>query len=366
MLIIAISALAIAPPPPTYPNLTDLFHQLDPRLPRGDYRIPSLVTSLNGTLLAFIAGRFHRTDITPNNIYLRRSLDAGKTWLPAQTVLTDPHNGTEYSGAPVVDPATGTIHYIFTANVFGHACSGCAQHIMSTTDDGATWSVPKPLTLASGPANSTWGTSLASGIALTRGAYAGRLMVALRHDCGCGTLRASFVVYSDDHGKSWTGGAEMLLLPKYGGGWTEAQVAELKNGSVLMTSRNFYGRSSGQGPRLFARSDDGGATWAANWSAGSDLPGPYCEASILGAPSQGKLYVVGPSGPGRGNLSVHISSDGGLTWPVSHVLYPKGAAYSDASWTTAGGEGDKEAPALAFFFERDNYNTAAFGKLPGV
>ena len=107
MLITAISALAIAPPPPTYPNLTDLFHQLDPRLPRGDYRIPSLVTSLNGTLLAFIAGRFHRTDITPNNIYLRRSMDAGKTWLPAQTVLTDPHNGTEYSGAPVVDPATG-------------------------------------------------------------------------------------------------------------------------------------------------------------------------------------------------------------------------------------------------------------------
>ena len=119
-------------------------------------------------------------------------------------------------------------------------------------------------------------------------------------------------------------------------------------------------------PSQILTTTDGGATWAANWSAGSDLPGPYCEASILGAPSQGKLYVVGPSGPGRGNLSVHISSDGGLTWPVSHVLYPKGAAYSDASWTTAGGEGDKEAPALAFFFERDNYNTAAFGKLPGV
>ena len=111
-------------------------------------------------------------------------------------------------------------------------------------------------------ANSTWGTSLASGIALTRGAYAGRLMVALRHDCSCGTLRASFVVYSDDHGKSWTGGAEMLLLPKYGGGWTEAQVAELKNGSVLMTSRNFYGRS-GAGPAALCalgrrRSDLGG------------------------------------------------------------------------------------------------------------
>ena len=49
----------------------------------------------------------------------------------------------------------------------------------------------------------------------------------------------------------------MQLLPQYGGGWTEDQVAELGNGSVLLTSRNFYGASSGQGARLFARSDDG-------------------------------------------------------------------------------------------------------------
>ena len=36
------------------PPLTDLFHQLDPRLPRGYYRGPSLVTTTNGTLLAIV------------------------------------------------------------------------------------------------------------------------------------------------------------------------------------------------------------------------------------------------------------------------------------------------------------------------
>ena len=60
-----------------------------------------------------------------------------------------------------------------------------------------------------------------------------------------------------------------------------AAAAATQNGSVLLTSRNFFGRSSGQGPRLFARSDDGGASWAANWSAGADLPDPYCEAALL-------------------------------------------------------------------------------------
>ena len=384
-----VGATASLEPSTSLPNLTDLFHQLDARLPHGDYRIPSLVTTRSGTLLALIAGRFHRTDITPNIIYMRRSVDSGATWSVAVPILSDPANHTMYSGAPVVDPTTGKIHFIFSASHFRH-CDGCPLHITTSGDDGMTWSTPAPLTVH-GPANATWGGPLASGIALTTGPHAGRLLVALRHDCGCGTLRTSFAVYSDDHGASWTGGAEMVLLPQYGGGWTECQVAELRasagldpstsemfatalpclspclltrevdgrtplcadNGSVLLASRNFYGRSSGQGPRLFARSDDGGATWAANWSAGSDLPGPYCEASVTSDVASGDVYLLNPSSHRRENFSVHVSGDGGHTWPRSDILYPGAAAYSDVTWTREG--------ALGFVFERDDYNTVAFG-----
>ena len=178
--------------------------------------------------------------------------------------------------------------------------------------------------------------------------------MAQRSDCGCGRLRTSFVVYSDDHGATWAGGDEMVLLPQYGGGWTECQVAELQNGSVLMTSRNFYARSSGQGPRMFARSDDGGATWAANWSAGSDLPDPYCEASMVA--ERGLLLFGNPSSHERANFSVHVSRDGGRSWPQSVVVYPGGSAYSDMTLTRDG--------QLAVLFERDNYNSVAFGLIP--
>ena len=34
---------------------------------------------------------------------------------------------------------TGKIHLVFSANVFGKRCSGCAQHITSSADDGLTW-----------------------------------------------------------------------------------------------------------------------------------------------------------------------------------------------------------------------------------
>jgi hypothetical protein len=70
----------------------------------------------------------------------------------------------------------------------------------------------------------------------------GRLALARRFDCpavmgdhGKEGYFHSFVLYSDDHGGSWTVGQ---LAPQ---GWTECQVAELKNGSLLMTSR-MYGK----------------------------------------------------------------------------------------------------------------------------
>ena len=85
---LALNCVAIC----TWPYVQDLFHELDSRLPRGDYRIPSLVATTNGTLLAFVNGRFHRTDQTPDILYMRRSLDDGNTWEPAQAVLADPTN----------------------------------------------------------------------------------------------------------------------------------------------------------------------------------------------------------------------------------------------------------------------------------
>jgi sialidase-1 len=352
------------------------------------------VTTGKDTLLAFVLGAIHRHDGSPTIIFLRRSVDNGTTWSTATPVLLDPSNKTHYTGAAVVDPATNAVHYLYQEDVYqsdpaggggaadapfhinhrpagappppppppsARPCGGCVQRITSSYDDGLSWTTPNVAVVdPSQPPNATWGKALASGIALTRGPHAGRLLVAVRHDCGCGAIKGegSLVIYSDDHGATWAGGAPMILLPQFGGGWTECQVAELRNGSVLLSSRNSFGRSSGQGPRLFARSDDGGASWAANWSAGSDLPDPYCEASVVASPDRSTLFFANPSDPKeRGNFSIHRSTDGGRSWPASRVLYPGGAAYSDVSLARGGA-------ALGFLFERDNYRFVAFGTTP--
>lgn len=149
------------------------------------------------------------------------------------------------------------------------------------------------------------------------------------------------------------------------GCWTECEVAELKNGSVLMSSRNFCGTSSGYGPRLFARSDDGAQTWAKNWSAGHGtdifLPDPYVEGSVLGDPSNGIVYFGNPSNSHkqRANMSIHASQDGGLSWPDSAVVYPGSTGYSDIAFA-------HNKSYIAALFESDAYNHILFKttKLP--
>ena len=108
------------------------------------------------------------------------------------------------------------------------------------------------------------GGGLNHGIEIQHGPHAGRLALARRFDCpgamgdhGMPVYFRSVVLFSDDQGTSWTVGQ---LLPQ---GWTECQVAEMSNGSLLMTSR-MYGPPYLSSPpkrtdrrRGFARSDDG-------------------------------------------------------------------------------------------------------------
>lgn len=161
---------------------------------------------------------------------------------------------------------------------------------------------------------------------------------------------------SDDGGDTWRAGA---LLPL---GWTECDVAELTNGSVLLTSRASRAMQrkglrteSGFGaPRLFARSDDGGESWAALWED-PNLPDPTCMASLASDPSRGRtVFFANPSHPHwRVNFSLHGSVDGGSGWASLAALYDGGAAYSDLAVMDDGG--------IAFAFEKDGYQSIAFG-----
>src|SRR5438105_3944969 len=81
------------------------------------YRIPSLLVTAKGTLLAFCEGRkTGRGDAGDIDLLLRRSRDGGKTWEKTQVVWDDGDN-TCGNPCPVLGARTGTIWLLLTHNL---------------------------------------------------------------------------------------------------------------------------------------------------------------------------------------------------------------------------------------------------------
>ena len=81
------------------------------------YRIPAIVTTTKGTLLAFCEGRKNNAaDAGDIDMLLKRSTDGGRTW-SAQQVIWDDSTNTCGNCCPVVDEITGDICLLMTHNL---------------------------------------------------------------------------------------------------------------------------------------------------------------------------------------------------------------------------------------------------------
>ena len=80
------------------------------------YRIPAIVVTEKGTIIAFCEGRKDTGgDSGDIDILFKRSFDKGKTWSRQQTIWDDGGN-TCGNPCPIVDRKTGSIHLLMTWN----------------------------------------------------------------------------------------------------------------------------------------------------------------------------------------------------------------------------------------------------------
>jgi len=296
------------------------------------YRIPSLIVSTKGTLLAFCEAR-RGDDGDPTDLVLKRSFYSGKpsrtrmlngyprtfgygvTWQKMQVVLAGKGKAI-MQPCPVVDRTSGDILICCQeirgglANLLKNEWHGRCL-ILRSKDDGKTWGAPEEITKAVG--------HFAAGPGIGIQLRGGRLVIPGYSKQG------SRVIFSDDHGKSWRVGA-----PIKNKGCNESQVVELKDGSLLMNMRQ------GGRCRYLAFSKDQGQTWFKE-NNDESLPDPGCQASILRVPIGKKggaslLLFANPPHPrpfeARTNLTVRLSKDEGRSWKVSREVHPGPGAYS--------------------------------------
>ncbi len=286
------------------------------------YRIPSVIVTPKGTVLAFCEGRkAGRGDAGNIDLVLKRSRDGGKTWGPLEVVWDDGAN-TCGNPCPVIDTKTGIIHLLLTHNlgtdseskiVTGQSERSRTVWISTSDDDGETWTKPREITKDTKKPEWTWyATGPGVGIQLK----SGRLLIPCDSKSDLGKTRESHVIFSDDGGKTWQLGG--IVGPHC----NESQAVELADGTVLLNMRTYKANNR----RQIAVSTDGGKTFTQP-KEDSALIEPVCQGSILRWPGQGILFS-NPASTKRENMTLRLSTDEAKTWPKSLVLHKGPSAYS--------------------------------------
>ncbi|MFE0419253.1 exo-alpha-sialidase [Streptomyces tendae] len=290
------------------------------------FRIPALVRTTDGTLLAFAEGRvLDCGDAGDIDVVLKRSTDGGRTWGALQ-VVNDGGGDTHGNPAPVIDRATGRVLLLETYNAGRTDGANCAvpcartPHLQHSDDDGRTWSAPRDL----GPEilppdwNSWYATGPVHGVQLTGGAHPGRLVVGVNAETWDGTrvtANHAALVVSDDGGEHWRTGATDTWPVAADGTFrqkpSELTLTERADGALLVSGREENGTDLGH--RTQALSRDGGDTFAAPFRTLPDLYAPQVQGAVLRLGDRTLLSV--PADPDRRRtMTVRSSWDGGATW----------------------------------------------------
>jgi sialidase-1 len=321
------------------------------------YRIPGLIVTAKGTVLAYCeARRSDRGDWGTIDILLRRSTDGGKTWSPPKKIADVPgpkaknpvalaqklasSDDVTYNNPVAIADRDGAVHFLF--------CLEYARCFYQRSgDDGLTWSPPVEITATFDEfkADYDWKV-LATGPAHGIQMRSGRLLVPVWLSTGTGghahRPSVAATTYSDDGGKTWR--RSDIAVPNTAEfvNPSETVAVELADGRVMLNVRS----ESPNHRRLIVTSRDGAAGWSKP-KFHDQLLEPICMASIVRMSSRpagdrNRLLFANPHNLSRAdgaaatgknrdrvNVSVKLSYDEGESWPVSRALEAGFSGYSD-------------------------------------
>ncbi|MHB9857933.1 exo-alpha-sialidase [Streptomyces sp. YIM S03343] len=290
------------------------------------FRIPAIVKTSDGTLLAFAEGRvLNCGDAADIDVVLKRSTDGGRTWGPL-TVVNEGAGDTHGNPAPIVDRETGRILLAETYNTGRTDSASCSvpcdrtPHLQYSDDDGLTWSAPRDLSDEILPPawNSWYATGPVHGLQLSRGKHAGRLVFGVNTETWDGSrisANHAALIVSDDHGGHWRAGATDSRPIAADGTFrqkpSELTLTERSDGTVLVSGREQDGTDLGH--RTQAVSRDGGDSFTAPFRDLPDLYAPQVQCATLRL--GGRILLSCPGDPDRRRtMMIRSSYDGGRTW----------------------------------------------------
>ena len=270
------------------------------------WRIPSIVRMNDGALWAFTDKRYYDTQdlggkdgITPHQIeiYGRKSFDNGKSWGNAEVVLQSNLNASganEYlyafgDAATVVDRESGRILMMAASGQKGVKANLTGQPFVTrSVYDAGKWLTSNVSDQFYGP-NNLYGKTLfvTSGRMVQSTIYKKDKFYRIYAGVCLYSKSASYVVYSDDFGKTWQylGGYE--TAPVQGG--DECKVEELPNGDILLFTRK-RSAAAGRYINVFKFSDI--ASGAGSWQTMADTGASQTDGEAYAVANNGEVLLV--------------------------------------------------------------------------
>ena len=345
---------------------------LFPTTERSNYRIPSIVATKDGTVLAFCNDRKNTVaDEAAEVSLVCSSKKAGEDWSPIKP-LVEISGWACNIGSAVYDELIDTVMCSFNRSPLTRSEWGDytkeqlaemdrqaaerakelgierGDFLLKSSDGGKTWSESKHVvntytfTTEEGKTHTIGGGchGSAHGIQLRHGVHKGRLLCPSRVVVGkykwfdeLSRVCYNNAIYSDDHGKTWYASAPVQL------GTGEGTLIETSDGTIIYNSRAYFRDQK----RYLANSTDGGETYGdfrtddflieekaigCNASFLCVEQADLKDISILPEGADSVTVFVNPRAETRRNMTACVSFDSGTTWVHTKTICESESAYS--------------------------------------
>lgn len=296
-------------------------------------RIPGMIVTSRGTLIAYNEARMEGSDWARMDILMQRSPDGGETFEPPFVLARGTDARPTVNNPVMVEDRAGAIHFLYCED-YGIR-GGRILHRIST-DDGASWGDPTDLSLMTLPLyRNAFALGPGHGIRTEDGTLV--IPVWMVPKCEEKEITAHVpscigTLYSRDSGVSWQIG-ELMIGNEEVPSPNETGVALTEDGRVYLNARvNAHYRA-------VAYSKSGYNGWTP-LKPDRALVDPCCFGSVATYCYGGRHALIFSNcdcTSARKNVTVRVSFDGGATFSHKTVLDADRGGYVETAVDNASG-----------------------------
>lgn len=305
-----------------------LFNLWKPDENYTNHRIPGMIVTDKGTLLAYCEARKSTSDWALMDILLVRSENHGKTFSEPIVLACGTEKHKTVNNPVMVQDKNGRIHFLYCEDY--SVCGGRVLRRFSD-DDGITWSEPADITGYTMPDyRNAFALGPGHGIVTKDNVIVIPVWMVPKHymsDIYSHTPSVLSTLYSKDNGETWAMGDildsnNLVFSPN------ETVLTHTSDGKVYLNGRHlaYY--------RIKAYSDNGYSGWT-EYGPEYQLPTPQCFSSVAayndGVHPYTLIYAGCTSKTSRTRVTVFASTDDGKTFPVSKLLDENRGGYAEVA-----------------------------------